>query len=376
MRHRDEVEMAIENEIRFARIDQLRLDPLNPRLGRSNKGPDVTQERVLELMRDWTLDELAVSFLESGFWIQEAVLVVEEELYGEKGLVVVEGNRRLAALMYLKDALEGRPASRKWAEIAASKEPPKDLFESIPYIKADTRKDIEAFLGFRHVTGIKEWNPAEKAEYIAKLIEESHYTYEQVMRMIGSKTPAVRQHYISYRLLLQMEDQDGISVEKVEDKFSVLYLSLRTAGVQQYLNINIKADPESALRPVPEDRLKELANFALWLFGNDERPPLFTDSRLVDSFGTILESREAVEYLERTERPNFDVAFRTAGGDEPELVRLIEGAADNVELALTRAHLYSESEKLQIVVERFGADALQLLRIFPEVREKLLKDGK
>ena len=118
-------------------------------------------------MRDWTLDELAVSFLESGFWIQEAVLVVEEVLYGEKGLVVVEGNRRIAALMYLKDAIEGKPASRKWAAIAEAKEPPPDLFEKIPYIKADSRKDIEAFLGFRHVTGIKEWNPAEKAEAFA-----------------------------------------------------------------------------------------------------------------------------------------------------------------------------------------------------------------
>lgn len=368
--------MAIQNKIRFATIDELRLDPMNPRLGRSNKGPDVTQLRVLELMRDWTLDELAVSFLESGFWIQEAVLVVEEELYGERGLVVVEGNRRVAALMFLKDAVEGKPAARKWAEIAASKDPPQDLFKRIPYIMADTRKDIEAFLGFRHVTGIKEWNPAEKAEYIAKLIEESHYTYEHVMRMIGSKTPTVRQHYISYRLLLQMEDQEGISVERVEDKFSVLYLSLRTSGVQRYLNIDIKADPETARRPVPDDRLKELVNFALWLFGDDERPPLFTDSRQVDDFGTILESREAVEYLERTDRPNFDIAYRTAGGDEPELVRLVEGAADNVELALTRAHLYSESEKMQIAVERFGADALQLLRIFPEIREKLLKDGK
>ena len=31
-------------------------------------------------------------------------------------------------------------------------------------------------------------------------------TYQEVMRKIGSKTPTVRQNYISYRLLLQMED--------------------------------------------------------------------------------------------------------------------------------------------------------------------------
>ena len=241
---------------------------------------------------------------------------------------------------------------------------------------ADSRKDIEAFLGFRNVTGIKEWKPAEKAEYIAKLIEESNMTYEEVMRKIGSKTPAVRQNYISYRLLLQMEDQENISVEKVEDKFSVLYLSLRTAGVQRYLQIHIKADPKAARRPVPRDRLEELANFALLLFGDDKRPSLFTDSRLVDDFGTILESPKAVAYLERTDRPSFDIALRTAGGDIPELLKLIDRAADNIELALTSLHHHTGSEKLKLAVEKCGADALQLLRIFPDVRADLLKDEK
>ena len=236
--------MAIHNEIKYATIGELYLDPLNPRLGRENKGPEVSQEKVLDLMRDWTLDELAISFLESGFWVQEALLVVEEELHGENSLLVVEGNRRLAALRYLKRAIDGSPESSKWKQIAESKDPPENLFENIPYLVADERKDVEAFLGFRHVTGIKEWKPAEKAEYIAKLIEEG-MSYEEVRRKIGSKTPTVRQNYISYRLLLQMEDEESIAVEEVEKKFSVLYLSLSKVGVRNYLQIDIQARSRS-----------------------------------------------------------------------------------------------------------------------------------
>lgn len=368
--------MAISNEIRYAKLDDLFLDPMNPRLGRTKASPTLQQEKILDLMRDWTLEELAVSFLESGYWPQEALLVVKEPLYGQTRCVVIEGNRRLAALKYLYDALNGKPASRKWAELAKVKEPPQKLFERIPYIEVGSRKEVEAFIGFRHVTGIKEWNPAEKAQYIATLIEDSHMTYEQVMRKIGSKTPTVRQNYISYRLLLQMEEQEDISIEQVEEKFSVLYLSLRTEGVRKYLQVDIKADPKAARRPVPEKRLKQLANFALWLFGDEKRPPLFTDSRLVDEFGNLLESPEAINYLERTERPSFEVAYRIAGGDEPELIRLIQRAADNVEQALSRVHLHTKSEPLQLAVERFGADALQLLRVFPSIRENLLRDDK
>jgi len=367
--------MAIKSEIKFAALDDLFLDPMNPRLGRENTGRDVSQDKVLDLMQDWNLDELAVSFLESGFWSQEAVLVVNEKLYGHNCLVVVEGNRRIAALKMLRDAINGKPFSQKWAQLIDGRKAPNDLFGKIPYILVDSRKDVIAFLGFRHVTGIEQWRPAEKAEYIAKLIDEYGFTYEQVMRMIGSRTSTVRQNYISYRLLLQMEDQNDISIKNVEKEFSVLFLSLRTPGAQLYLNIDMNATPAKAKKPVPARRLKALTNYSRWLFGDDKTLPLFTDSRFVDRFGKILESDDAVYYLERTEKPNFEVAYRIAGGDEPELVNLLEQAADNIELALSKAHLYKKSKKLQKVVERLGIDALQLLGIFPQVYEQI-KQGE
>ncbi len=370
--------MAISTELKSGSLDELFLDPLNPRLGRNNTGRDVTQEKVLELMSDWTLDELAVSFLESGgFWTQEALLATKEKLYGKERLVVIEGNRRLAALRYLQDAIKGKPASSKWEEIAKGAKPPKDLFTKIPYILISTRNEIESFLGFRHVTGIKEWKPAEKAQFIARLIDDRDLTYEEVRRKIGSKMPTVRQNYISYRLLLQIENNtQEIPKENFEERFSVMYLSLRTQGVQQYLQIDIQAEPDKAKAPVPKKHLKALTNFAIWLFGGDEnKPPLFTDSRLVDDFGRVLESKEAREYLERTDRPKFEVAYQLAGGDEPEIARLIETAADNIELALTRVHLFKKSKKIREAVGRLGADTNQLLNIFPDLAEAIEKEN-
>jgi len=362
--------MAVHSEIQYAQLDQLYLDPLNPRLGRNVADPKLRQAEVLDRMQDWTLDELAVSFIESGYWPQEALLVVNESLDGKPRLVVVEGNRRLAALIQLKHAIDGKPATQRWKEIARSGKPPASLFERIPYILVDSRADVRAFLGFRHVTGIKEWNPAEKAQYIAHLIEDGKMSYEHVMRQIGSKTPTVRQNYITYRLLLQMEGQDDISVERVEQKFSVLYLSLRTVGVRKYLQIDLEAEPRAARTPVPKAHLEALGRFALWLFGDDKTPPIVRDSRQVDDFGAILESKKALEYLERTDKPSFETAFRIAGGDEPQLVNLIETATDNIETALSRAHLYPKSRKLESAVRRLHLGALRLVDLFPAARTK------
>jgi hypothetical protein len=363
--------MAVQNKIEYSELKELYLDGSNPRLGRENTGRQLSQDRVLELMKDWTLDELALSFLESGFWPQEALLVVEELLSGQRRRVVVEGNRRLAALKLLRLAFDGKPESKKWRELVVHRRPPQYLFSQIPFIRVDSRKDVVAFLGFRHVTGIMEWNPAEKAEYIANLVEVHKMDYDDIRRKIGSKTNAVRQNYISYRLLLQMEGDEEIDLQRVEDKFSVLYLSLRSEGVQRYLQIDIQAEPGKARKPVPPSRLEALAKFALWMFGDESHDPVVKESRYVDRFGKVLLNKKAVDYLERTDRPNLDFAYRIAGGDELETIEFLQKAADNAEQALSLVHHYKNSSEVQSAVKRLGADVFQLLKIFPKAKQEI-----
>ena len=103
--------MAVSREVSFADLTQLWLDPTNPRLGRRNTQAGLSQPKLLRVMREWNLEELATSFAESGFWTQEAVIVVKEVQGGKSRLVVVEGNRRVAALKTLKDAVDGQPVS-------------------------------------------------------------------------------------------------------------------------------------------------------------------------------------------------------------------------------------------------------------------------
>jgi hypothetical protein len=154
-----------------------------------------------------------------------------------------------------------------------------------------------------------------------------------------------------------------------------MYLSLRTEGVKQYLDIDIQAEPKDVKKSVNACPQKKLNNYARWMFGDSKKDPLFTDSRKTDDFGRILEAKEGVEYLERTPDPSFDYAFRIAGGAEEEIVKLVKQAADNIELALTRAHLHKKSQDLQNAAERLGTDCKQLLKLFPKMWEQLKKEG-
>ncbi len=375
--------MGISTELRYAAIDELYLDPKNPRLGRHYINEHSSQKEILEIMKDWVLDELAISYLESGgFWTHEALLVVKEELDGKQRLVVMEGNRRLAALIYLWRAIDGEGVSESWYSLVENPDVPEGFFEKlfskIPYILVDTRQEVEAFLGFRHVTGIKQWATEQKAQYIAKLIDEQGMSYEEVMRKIGSKTPTVRQHYISYRVLLQMENElEDFSIKDAEGRFSVMYLSLRTQGVRAYLDINISTtESRISQTPIPETHLGALANFARWLFGTEEQDPLFTDSRRVDDFGKILENSEAVEYLGSKRKPDFDYAFRLAGGEELNLVQLLSEAISNVKYVLSRVHHYKDSEDIQKMAETLGVDVHQLMNVLPNVLQKFQEGEK
>lgn len=376
--------MGISTKLRYAALDDLYLDPKNPRLGRHYANVNSSQEEILEVMDAWTLDELAISYVESGgFWTYEALLVVKEVLDDKQRLVVVEGNRRLAALIYLRRAVNGEQVSQEWSSLVKNFNVPdgffKKLFNEIPYILVDTRQEIEAFLGFRHVTGIKQWPSEQKAQYIVRLIDEQKMNYEEVMRKIGSRTSTVKQHYISYRLLLQMENElEDFSIEDAKGRFSVMYLSLRTQGVRKYLHIDMFGDPSDVQRPVPKEHLDALANFARWLFGSKQhnQDPLFNDSRRVNEFSQILASPEAVEYLKGQKNPDFDYAFQLAGGEEYHLVQLLSKATSNVGSVLKRVDDYTDSENIQEKAEILGIKFQQLVNVLPNVGQRLREQGK
>lgn len=366
--------MAKNPVIDYLTVSDLFLDPANTRLGRSIAGLNLPQKDILDVMRDWSLGELAESFLTSGFWPQEPLIAVKEELYGEQRYVVVDGNRRLAALKYIKATVDGNSPSKYWTNFVKAHKPLEGLFDSVPYIEVANRSDMSAYLGFRHVTGSKEWRTAEKAQYIAKLIEEDRLSYEDVRRKIGGKTPIVRHYYIAHRLLLQMQDQEGVAMGNVENKFSALFLSLRTQGVQSYLHIDVKAPPDKAMMPVPTAQLHKLVHYSKWLFGDENSPPLFTDPQNIDNFGKILESQDAVDYLERTDSPRFELAIRKAGVGEQDVIALVSAASDNIRLALTDAHMFRKSTQLQKSVRRLGEDFFALLNSFPSEKAEIIKE--
>ena len=347
----------------FGNIDSLNLDPANQRLRCHRILPNAPQETLLEQLAAWKLEDLACSLLESkGLWTFEPLIVVQERLYGKKNeLVVVEGNRRLAALIYLRNTLEGKPPTRKWSEIVEDAIVPKDIFNRIPYCLAESREDLRAYLGIKHTKGPKHWDAAQRASHIAYLVDDARLSFAETARRLGYSVPAIRHHYVTHHLLQQIKSTiDNFPNENVDCRFQVVYEAIQKNGVQNYLGIDLSAEANYSRSPIRKKRLSQLSHFSRWVYGNATIPPIVSDGEQTSVLGEILECMAATKYLENTDRPNLHVAGQMARGYEQEILRLLRAASDHMEQAIRMIHHVKKFAKIKKALERIGKGSMQL----------------
>lgn len=245
-------------------LQKLLLDEENPRLSSTGGGKSqVDLARVL--YSEMSVDEVAMSIAENGYFEEEPLIVIPSKKDAGK-FVVVEGNRRLAAVRLLTDAsLRQRVGASDLPQISASAA---RALETLPCLVYGDRKELWQFLGFRHINGVKAWDASSKASYIAEVHEKYRVSLDDIAARIGDRHSTVKRLYRGLTVLRQAES----TVFNLEDRvrtrfyFSHLYTALDQPEFQNFLGI----EPESSLKrnPVPRSNLKELRELMTWLYGN------------------------------------------------------------------------------------------------------------
>ncbi len=133
-------------KIEYVSAESLYLDTQNPRLGREMRKTNPSQEKLLDWLKSWSLDEIAESFLVSGFWPQEPLIVVKEKIGKNYQHVVVEGNRRLATLKWMRRAIDGdENAPSRLKKAVRAENIPDALFQEVPCIVVPNRGAVSAY---------------------------------------------------------------------------------------------------------------------------------------------------------------------------------------------------------------------------------------
>lgn len=347
----------------------LALDSFNPRLSRDEEGSG--QVKLLEIMlRRFKIEELAESIIAIGFQSFDPIIATRE-----KGtLVVLEGNRRVAALKLLLRPEDAPPRYESTWRAYSSQLTPETAraIREVPvrvYPRRDS-PDVRAYIGFRHVTGVLTWPAFEKATFIADLVEKQDWDFKRVAERLGSQPAYVERHYVARQVVEQARDEGIPGNEQMEQFFGVLLRALQTASIREFLGINYTHDPATERVPIPEGKAQDFQDFVGWTFGTEKRRRLLPESRRLNDWGKILTSPAAVGYLRRASNPDFDHAFFRSGGQADSLAEALATASDRLQESVPLVSSHLSNPEVQQGVRDCALFLRQILEHFPEIAEE------
>jgi hypothetical protein len=361
-------------------VEQLLLDKENPRLA-WRTGGDSQKELTKLLWTEMSVDEVALSIAANGFFRSEPLFVViqdeKERDLEKRKYIVVEGNRRLTAILLLRD--EHLRNEVKASDLPKIDEQRKAELSHLPAIIYPSREALWTTIGFRHINGIKGWDSFSKAKYIAEVYENYNVPLDEIARRIGDRHSTVTRLYRGYRILEQAETQTSFDREdraRGRFSFSHLYTAVDQKEFQEFLEI----DPISSLRPnpVPSSKLTELNELMIWLYGKKAagiEPVIKTQNPDLNTLRAVISKSESLAAL-RTGYP-LERAHAVAIGDRRRFREALTSA--KIELQNAKATItsgYEGDDDLYRMIDDIILYAETIKDEMAYKREKLGRDNQ
>jgi hypothetical protein len=219
-------------------LDQLLLDPNNYRFQDQGSRRTIDENRFHEqkvqdsawqLVRDDGVLDLKSSILANGFLPVERIVVKKYQGPLEDRYVVLEGNRRLAALRWIKaDHDNGQTVDSELLTI----------LEELPVIEVET-EDPSVYLsimGVRHVGGIKEWGGYQSAKLVAELKDVHSLDTQEVASRLGLGPVEVNRRYRAFKALEQMRQDEEYGDLASPDHYVLFFEAIASPRIKAWVD--------------------------------------------------------------------------------------------------------------------------------------------
>lgn len=318
-------------------VEHLHFDLKNPRYSEDHGTLIKTDSDIISFLLERSdLTELLESIANSGYIDIEPLVVT---LVDDK-LIVLEGNRRLAAIKLLKNKALAEACNVKTPSMSKSIVETLDVVTVYP---VGDRLEAQDFIGFKHINGPHRWDSIAKARYAANWYvnersKTNGMTLKDIAKRMGDRHDTLLRMVSGIFVLDQAKDE---GIFHVEDRypgrlfaFSHLYTALTRSGFRKYLGLDDqwkKVDPEP--NPIPKENIKKLDDIMTWLYGSDQddlRPVISSQNPHLKMLGQILEKPKALAVLVATR--DLKVAYTE-----------VETVADQFEKSLVEAQIKSQN---------------------------------
>ncbi|MCH8806926.1 MAG: ParB N-terminal domain-containing protein [Planctomycetes bacterium] len=269
-------------------LKQLRFDSTNPRIVELVGKPPTTQADIRDVLLggDMQARELVPSFVENGYLPYEPLIVRPER---RNTHVVLEGNRRLAALLSMQES-DDPDEQRAFT---------KHGLERVPcLVFLGDEKDELAYLGLRHLSKTKDWSASAKAAFVERILQSGR-TLPHAARITNTTTNNL-QLLLLTRRLFERAGEIGLDLPTTSAEGEIAFWHLgdavRRTNTKQYLQIVQNEDPLQQPE-LDETRFELLLG---WLYGNvkTREPKLIRSIRDIPDLVRCLAHARSLKALE------------------------------------------------------------------------------
>lgn len=317
-------------------LESLTFDPDNPRFAAQARSERADVSAIIERMtQEENVQELMGSIGKLGYFPGEPLLVAPNP-QGPPDYIVVEGNRRLAALKLLTGQLPSDLPS-----VQALREELGYGATHVPCLVFGDRSELLRYLGYRHITGAKRWEPLPKARFLQQLRDtffadlDTDNQLRAIAREIGSKPNYVGQLLTGIAVFDRAKELGffglpNVSAETVE--FSLLTTALSYSNLAEYIGLNGRIDTRAPGLKEPQSK-----NLFLWMFSrNEDGETVLGESRNLRKLAAVVAKSRALEVL--IERKDLEHAFLFSDGPAAAFEAMLTQVESGLAAALTLAY--------------------------------------
>lgn len=287
-------------------LDQLLLDANNPRFGDPRTFAE--QVQVLDhIVSNYGVDDVLSSLAVNGYFQAEPLV---GRISGQQ-VIIIEGNRRLAACLILSEDPRAVNQAKKTAQYktlwTSHGQKPINPVPVITFATDENDPDLLSYLGVRHISASAPWDSYAKASWAAKVVNATNLTVSDISVMIGDPHRTVARllegYYVINQVIREGYFDPADSVRKgrgsvTEYPFSWVYTILGYTAARRFLDM---ADSEPRPDPIPTANLQHARTMLIAMFGSQSQGlnSAIRDSRALGDLASALIDRQMVEMLQR-----------------------------------------------------------------------------
>jgi hypothetical protein len=282
-------------------------------------GTGPIQDRLLETFRKesrFKLESLVLSITSLGFLRNDRLIIAR---YDSARFLVLEGNRRLSAVKHLLSSNEPLEARvRQSLEnlpcFVLDGEPISGSEEHM----ARYREMALQYIGIRHLTGIQQWEPASRYEFLARLIDEHNMTPNDVATHFGQPVSAILRDYrahLLYRSFREFEAEKKFKKHRLT--YNTFAEATRSPDIRTWLGWS-----DDQQRFINDPHISAFFDYVVKQIGLPQ-PGLFGED---EEDWTPEDSAEAVvrRYRDMLKRHDAEIESNLEQGDYPKAHELFE----------------------------------------------------